>query len=113
MSYEQYWYEDTRLLKVYYNAYKLKQRNENYSAWLNGVYTYKALIAVASAMTSENDKEPYPSEPIELFPEEKTEQQLKAERVQEALLAKAWMNNLMQIGKKWGKQSNPVTGETS
>ena len=109
MSYEQYWYADTRLLKAFYEAYKLKQEQINHQAWLNGVYVYKAISSIASALTSKNksDIEPYPTQPVEIYPKQKSEQQLQEEKEQELMLAKAWLSSLVQVGKSWDKKKQP------
>lgn len=50
MTWEQFWYDDPLIAKAYREAYELKQKQENYSAWLQGAYIYDALCAVSPVM---------------------------------------------------------------
>ena len=43
MTLTEYFEEDCMLTKYYRQAYRIKQENEDYSAWLQGIYIYKAL----------------------------------------------------------------------
>lgn len=47
MTYELFWMQDASLPRFYREAHKLKQKHENYSAWLQGAYIYDALCAVS------------------------------------------------------------------
>jgi hypothetical protein len=47
MSYDEYWHGDNYAYKYYLKAYEMKIERENkemdYCAWLNGLYTYEAI----------------------------------------------------------------------
>lgn len=83
MSREEYWDEDPMLVIPYRKAYQLKQKRENYSAWLQGLYFYDALTRVAPIMNafakSGTHTEPYPDEPYPFSEEEKKERERREE----------------------------------
>jgi len=98
MTYRQFWLEDCRLVIDYRKAYKLRQEEQNRAAWLNGVYIYKALqsamINVQGFVPKNAKIEPYPTQPIDFFRKEKTEQEQvddeareKSERIKRNMLA--------------------------
>lgn len=69
MSYEQFWDMDCTLVKAYRQAYEMKQEVRNYHLWLQGLYIYDALCAVAPYQKSFSKlKKPldYPKQPYEL-----------------------------------------------
>ncbi len=43
MSLAEYFEGDCMLTKYYRQAYRIKQENDDYNAWLQGIYIYKAL----------------------------------------------------------------------
>lgn len=47
MTYEQFWEQDSWLVKYYRKAYELKRDEENWKAWLQGMYIYEAISDVA------------------------------------------------------------------
>lgn len=103
MTYEQYWYGDPLMVRAFYKADKLRQKRMNEQAWLYGAYVYRALAATVGNMGKKKGEKPieYPKEPIETeVSPEKTEKQEE----NEALIAKAWMTQFVQIGKNWGKK---------
>lgn len=69
MTDKQFWDEDCALVIPYRKAYQLKQEEKNYSAWLNGLYIWKALqtapIFVNGFMPKGASIEPYFDKPIE------------------------------------------------
>lgn len=48
MSYEQYWYGEPNLVKAYRQAEIYRRENENYNAWLQGLYIHRAVTASIS-----------------------------------------------------------------
>mgnify|MGYP007069873935 CR=1 FL=1 len=108
MTYEQYWYDDPLLVRVFYKAEKLKQDHEDEKAWLYGLYMLNALNATVGNMFRKQGQAPaeYPKEPFSVTQErEKKErrEQTEQEKEQEALWAEAWMSSFVQAGKHWGK----------
>lgn len=108
MTYDEYWHGDPFMVRAFYKAEKLRRERLNAEMWLNGVYTLKALEAtVGNLMKKKTDKSiTYPEKPIEFeqkqsaAPMEKTKEQEQ----QEATFAKAYMMQMMQSGKEWGKR---------
>ena len=108
MTYEQYWYGDPLMVRAFYKAEKIRRNKMNESAWLQGIYFYQGLKAtVGNLMRKKSDEEyKYPEKPIDLEPEKlknvvKTEEQEE----QEKAFARAYMLQMMQAGKAWGKNS--------
>ena len=107
MTYDQYWFGDVCMARSFYIAHKMRLRMMNEQAWLNGTYVLKALDATVGNAFRKRGETPavYPSEPIQgddglevimQDPEEREEQ--------EVLWAKAYMENMVLIGKNWGKK---------
>lgn len=110
MTCEQYWHGDVLLVRAYRKAYEYRLKQQNFDAWLQGIYIYRALCDVSPILHAfaKNGTKPnaYLSEPLPLFqkdpPEgEKTAEQDEAER----LRAMAYMKSMVQAGKHWGKHS--------
>jgi len=83
MTYEQYWYGDTRLIHDYMAADKIRQERDNAAAWWQGVYVYNALTAalsVSELFRAKGQKPtPYPKQPYEIVKHEKTEEEKERE----------------------------------
>ena len=47
MTYEQYWEQDSWLVKYYRKAYEIRQDEVNRNAWLQGMYVYEAIADIA------------------------------------------------------------------
>ncbi len=99
MTYEQYWYGDPLMVRAFYKAEKLRQQRKNEEAWLQGIYTFQALNATVGNMMREKGTQPikYPEKPFDLEPP-------KVEPEDEVLFAKAYMENMVLMGKNWGKK---------
>lgn len=91
MSSEEYWEGDISLPRYFLKAYKMRQEQTNYDAWLHGLYVYDA---VTSAMTRLSDKKSqhkdYASKPYSFEKTEETEEQEK--ELAEAQ-AEVWMRS--------------------
>lgn len=106
MTYEQYWFDDPLLVRAFYEADKIRQKRINDAAWLQGIYVLRALEAtVGNLIKKKTDKAiTYPEQPIDLEPNKvknivKTEEQEE----QEKAFARAYMLQMVQAGKTWGK----------
>ena len=83
------------------------QRRVNYEAWLFGLYIHEALISVVNALFSKKNAKnvlSYPDKP-HLETQPLTEEEKKKVAENERLKAIAYMNYLVRIGKKWGKEN--------
>ena len=90
MSHEEYWKGDPGLVQTYAEAYRLKIEEKNHELWMQGLYVYEALIAVASRFGNKKQGLPeFPSKPHRVTPmteaekrqEEAAEIQKERERV--------------------------------
>lgn len=84
MSYDEYWNGDPKIATYYIKAHEIQVENNNFMAWLNGVYTAKALDSVVGNMFSKKNsqKHEYFKEPIpitEHMKEQQEEARKKAE----------------------------------
>ena len=78
MTYEQYWYQNPSLIRCYVQAEKIRQRRQNESLWLQGLYVYQAigsLIHLANPFSKEHRAKPYLKRPIPLTEEEKAQEE--------------------------------------
>lgn len=100
MTADEFWYASPALAKAYREAHKLRQRQRNEYAWLQGLYIYNAVAAVVSGVTgAKGKKKPeYPKEPVDLGLETEAEKEFKAQREREKIIA-----NLTAWKKSWDK----------
>lgn len=106
MTYEQYWYGDVHMVRAFYEANKLRQKQIAEKAWLYGFYTLLALRATVGNMFLKKGTQPneYPVKPFE-DETEQTEQPKTAEQEeQESIFALAYMSSMVQAGQSWGKK---------
>lgn len=83
MSYDQFWYEDSALVKMYYQAHKYRIEQRNQEMWMQGLYICSALECTVGNLFKKKGSSPieYMKEPLQIFP--KTEKQIKAETEKE------------------------------
>ena len=98
MTYEQYWYGDPLMVRAFYEAEKLRQKRVNEEAWLYGSYVLRALDATVMNILRKGQAHEYPLEPIG------TEKKRERNDEQDAVFARAYMMQMMQAGKNWGKR---------
>lgn len=77
MTYDQYWYGDPWMTRAYAQAYLLRRKIDNESAWIQGAYFYAAISAALTTALSKSKKD-YLKQPLDFFP--KTEAELEAEK---------------------------------
>jgi len=56
MTSKEYWDDDCWLTKYFLDAEKKRYQHENYVAWLNGAYIYRALTDVSPILMQEQKK---------------------------------------------------------
>ncbi len=100
MTADEFWNASPLLAKAYLEAHKLKQRQRNEYAWLQGLYIYNAVGAVVGgALSGRGRKKPeYMKEPVDLGLETEAEKEFKAQREREKIIA-----NLTAWKKAWDK----------
>ena len=89
MTEEQFWDRDSTLAIPYRKAYRIRQEEINYSAWLQGLYIWKALqtapIFVNGFMPKGARVEPYFDKPIDFTPEKKPKVSANEQKMQNAV----------------------------
>ena len=92
MSYEDFWDGPGELPRYYRAAHRQRLEEKNREMWLQGVYFYDALLAVAPALHAfaKNPKpRPYMSEPLPLSQEDaKKQEEAAAKKKMEEIRAK-------------------------
>lgn len=103
MTYEQYWYGDPLMARAFYEAYQIKKDLVNDTAWLNGLYTFRALSATVGNLGKKRGSKPieYPGEPIELKGRNKNAEHIvtEEERENERLRLVTRLNQVIQARK--------------
>ena len=109
MTYDQYWYGETGLVRYYYRADKLRQERLDSAAWLQGLYVRDAIEATlgnAIRQLAGSKEEPY-EYPREPYSADKTvSDRTLSDEDAETSRALAWMIQFEQAGKNWGKKSD-------
>ena len=101
MTADEFWYAPPLLTKAYREAHKLRQRQRNEYAWLQGLYIYSAIGTVVSNALGKKGtkKSEYIKEPIDLGLETEEEKQIKAQRERNTIIA-----SLTAWKKAWDRQ---------
>ena len=99
MTYKQFWEMDCTLVVAYRKAYKIRQEQQNQSAWLHGLYIWKALQSAAIFVNGFVPKgaviEPYWAKPYEFAQEKKkTVQESNQQKIDQTV---AYMQNLTSL----------------
>ena len=105
MTYEQFWYEDLTIAKMYLKAYKIKAKRENeieqWNIWKQGMYIYEALCDVSPVLhafsKSGTKPLPYPEVPYgmdrykeQIEKKEPTKQEVENERLKAQVFFDNW-----------------------
>jgi len=107
MSRDEYWNGDIFSAFDYLEAERQRQKRFDEQAWLQGMYICDA-VAVAVNNTacmalvgSKGEKMSYPDRP---YNTQLTEEEKEVKEEKETLQAKLWMEQFVQVGKKWGNE---------
>lgn len=77
MPTDEFWNGDVELVKAYRKAWEYKQQQWNIQAYMNGLYTYQAIVRVAPilhAFAKRGTKPiPYPDKPFDMDTKEQQE----------------------------------------
>lgn len=107
MSYEQFWYDEPRLVVAYNKAHKYHIQQKNEELWLQGLYVYNAFGTVIANAFKEKGCTPakYLEKPIEIFPKKVQDSEEEKIRQREQVV-----NALSKWKKSWdivkGKNNN-------
>ena len=82
MTYEQYWDGDVSAHKMFKRAAKLRRKQTNEDAWLQGAYIYEALCAASSLFRGMKPSKPHKfrEEPYDIFEEDSKRREEEAAR---------------------------------
>lgn len=94
MSATAFWDGDPALAVAYRKAEKIRQKQKNAEAWLNGLYVYRALCSVASAFTDKHID--YPTEPLMPDNQENKDIKKKEAEVQAEMWMKSWASAMQE-----------------
>jgi len=101
MTADEFWNASPFLAKAYLEAHKLRQRQRNEYAWLQGAYIHEAVgVIVSNALKKGGKKAEYPKEPADLGLETEAEKKVKAQREREKIIA-----SLTAWKKAWDRQT--------
>lgn len=104
MTCEQYWHGDVWLVRAYRKAYEYRLKQQNFDAWLQGLYIYRALCDVSPILHAfaKNGTKPnaYLSEPLPLFEKDKREEVRQDEIKAERLRAYAYLDSIVTESKR-------------
>lgn len=99
MTSNEYWNGEPSLVKYYREAQRLRSENQNYRAWLQGMYIYEALCDVSpilNAFAKSGTKPlPYPKKPYGYDETKQTEDEKRKAEENERLKAQVWMNSIV------------------
>lgn len=116
MSWDLYWEGHSWLVKNYREAHKIKEREINRNAWMNGLYVMQALqsgipVVLTGMLKNSIDLPKYPSSPIEF--EKKTEEEVKIDKEEKQMqLQVAQMHAMMlAINSKFQKKEEAEASE--
>ena len=117
MTYEQFWYEDVCMTKMYQKAFKIKEKREaiktKWTIWEQGLYIYEALCDVSPilrAFSKASKPLQYSKEPYEInkyYEEEnkfKQEERKKEEQKAETIKAQIYFENWAKAAQKRFKE---------
>ncbi len=81
MSYEQFWFGEPEIAKMYREANDIQRRKINEELWLNGIYMAEALASTVGNMFTKGEKYRYPNEPMPITEAEINERRMRDERI--------------------------------
>lgn len=112
MSYTDYWEGENSLPSFFIQAYNKRRKREmeeqNFNAWLNGLYNAQAFSVVLSNAFAKqgSPRAEYPDKPMEIFQREMTEQEKIEEQKRAELAAEIALDNFVAAlgGKRKGQK---------
>lgn len=109
MSYDEYWYGDPNMVVAYRKAEEIRSHRRNWEMWMNGRYTYDAIMRLVPSLNMWKPKEPidYIEEPYPLTRKEYEERMQREEkRKQEEMREKLKAFAMRQNAKKKEEKEN-------
>lgn len=102
MSYEEFWYDDPRLVIFYRKADEIRRRRMNEELWLAGIYTAEALSSTVGNMFTKGQKHQYPSEPKPITKDEVEERKLREQKAKEEKIKARFMARALALNANKG-----------
>ncbi len=90
MSYDEYWNGDNSAPRHYMKADRLRRKRTNEELWLQGLYIYNAVHALApelNAASKDFKPAPYIDKPFPLFDEDKKHAEAEKQKSEAQMLA--------------------------
>jgi len=91
MTYEQYWYQDPKLINAYMKAEEMRLIRKNQELWLQGYYVYQAigdLVPVLNPFSKEHKPRKYLDKPIPITrKEQEAVEQEKYEKMKSYMMS--------------------------
>lgn len=114
MTWDEYWHGDSEMPIYFRRANEMRERQQNYTLWMQGVYIYHALLDASPVFHSlaKNPKPfPYLNEPLPLNKKEREEKEKRQEEEQDKknqATVRAWAErvNRLKAEKQKGVQSD-------
>lgn len=107
MTYEQFWYGDPTMTKMYLEAYKIKEKRETekmkWITWEQGLYVYEAICDVSPvlrAFSKATKPLPYPEKPYGLANDEMDKKIKEVEEERDMYRAQIFFQNWASNMKK-------------
>ena len=112
MSYEEYWYGDVRMAGAFLEAERLRKKQRNTDAWIQGLYVYEAVARLAPIFRF-GVKHPKPidymDKPYDLYSDKKDKEE-EEKRKDNAQYAENERLRAILYLKQWAK-ANQKTSE--
>ena len=86
VSYEDFWHGDYCKLKFIEENYFVGLEQENFKAWMNGIYVYQAFSTVLAAAFSKRSELKYPEKPLNFgfIEDTRSPEEIQAEAIRKA-----------------------------
>lgn len=83
MTRDEYWNQDPYIIEEYLGAYKIRREEQNWQAWLSGIYTFDSVSAVIGNIHFDKGghtvQKPM-EKPLQIFPDTPDEAERKRQR---------------------------------
>lgn len=107
MSPDEYWHGDVELARAYRQAYKIRRKEENFNAWLQGRYIYEALCCASPLFRSFGKgtvkAHKYVDRPYDLYEEDRKSTEEEREKKQQEKLLDGMKERMAKINRKFKK----------
>jgi hypothetical protein len=111
MTYDEFWFQDVDLVRVYRKADDLRRRRQSEALWLQGVYVRDALLCTVGNMFSGKSatKHEYPREPYPVTQEQIEEREEREARNRQEKIRAEFAAFAARMQKKMPDEAHPGT----